>query len=209
MSKENLDKVMEELEEMTKDFEEEETDTQDDINESKEVQNEETAQKTSKENQETNREETSEQEKNEQASGQNQEILQLKDTVARLQADFQNYRNRTEKEKSSIYKMANEGLILKVLPVLDNLDRALQAEKEHDAFFQGVTMIRDELVNVLKAEGLESFDPAGEKFDANMHHAVLMEESDQHDSEHVIETFQAGYKLKDKIIRPAMVKVAK
>lgn len=133
----------------------------------------------------------------------------LRDTIARLQADFQNYRNRNEKEKASIYSYANEGLIKKLLPVLDNLERAIATEKEHDAFFEGVQMIYKELMKTLESEGLESFDPTGDKFDPNFHHAVFMEESETVESEHVIETFQIGYKIKDRVIRPAMVKVAK
>lgn len=133
----------------------------------------------------------------------------LRDTIARLQADFQNYRNRNEKEKASIYSYANEGLIKKLLPVLDNLERAIATEKEHDAFFEGVQMIYKDLMKTLESEGLESFDPTGERFDPNFHHAVFMEESETVESEHVIETFQIGYKIKDRVIRPAMVKVAK
>lgn len=192
MAQENLDRVMQDLEEMTKEFDQEDSNQEGDVKESDQVE-----EKEEQDNLESK------------DNSQNGEVLQLRDTVARLQADFQNYRNRTDKERSSIYKMANESLILKILPVLDNLDRALKAEKEEDSFFQGVTMIRQELYDVIKAEGLEGFDPIGEKFDANLHHAVLMEESDDYESEHVIETFQVGYKLRDKLIRPAMVKVAK
>ena len=133
----------------------------------------------------------------------------LKTTLARLQADFQNYRNRTEKEKASVYAYANEKLVLKLLPVIDNLERAIATEKEHDAFFEGVKMIYDELIKVLDNEGIVRFDPVGEKFDPNFHQAIFMEESDEVESEHILETFQVGYMIKDKVIRPAMVKVSK
>lgn len=133
----------------------------------------------------------------------------LKTTLARLQADFQNYRNRTEKEKASVYAYANEKLVLKLLPVIDNLERAIDTEKEHDAFFEGVKMIYDELIKVLDKEGIVRFDPVGEKFDPNFHQAIFMEESDEVESEHILETFQVGYMIKDKVIRPAMVKVSK
>lgn len=145
----------------------------------------------------------------EQASPENDESTKLRDTIARLQADFQNYRNRTEKEKSAIYKTANESLILKLLPVMDNLERAIASEKEHDAFYEGVKLIHQDMMKVLENEGLTKIESDGELFDPNLHHAVFMEESDSVESEHIIETFQVGYKLKDKIIRPAMVKVAK
>lgn len=141
--------------------------------------------------------------------GEDDNTVKLKETIARLQADFQNYRNRTEKEKTSIYSYANESLIKKLLPVIDNLERAMATEKEHDAFYEGVEMIYNELIKVLEDEGLERFDPTNEKFDPNFHHAVFMEESETVESEHIIETFQIGYKIKDKVIRPAMVKVAK
>lgn len=133
----------------------------------------------------------------------------LKTTLARLQADFQNYRNRTEKEKTSVYAYANEKLVLKLLPVIDNLERAIASEKEQDAFYDGVKMIYDELMKVLNNEGVVRFDPVGEKFDPNFHQAIFMEESDKMESEHILETFQVGYMIKDKVIRPAMVKVSK
>lgn len=133
----------------------------------------------------------------------------LKTTLARLQADFQNYRNRTEKEKASVYAYANEKLVLKLLPVIDSLERAIATEQEHDAFFEGVKMIYDELIKVLDNEGIVRFDPVGEKFDPNFHQAIFMEESDEVESEHILETFQVGYMIKDKVIRPAMVKVSK
>ena len=139
----------------------------------------------------------------------NPEDESLRTSLARLQADFQNYRTRTEKEKSDIYAYASEKLIIKLLPVIDNLERAMASEKDHDSFFEGVDMIRNELMKVLEAEGLERYDGVGEKFDPNFHQAIFMEENDEVESEHIIEAFQVGYKLKDKVIRPAMVKVSK
>lgn len=139
----------------------------------------------------------------------NPEDESLRTSLARLQADFQNYRTRTEKEKSDIYAYASEKLIIKLLPVIDNLERAMASEKDHDSFFEGVDMIRNELMKVLEAEGLERYDGVGEKFDPNFHQAIFMEENDEIESEHIIEAFQVGYKLKDKVIRPAMVKVSK
>ena len=139
----------------------------------------------------------------------NPEDESLRTSLARLQADFQNYRTRTEKEKSDIYAYASEKLIIKLLPVIDNLERAMDSEKEHDSFYEGVDMIRNELMKVLEDEGLERYDGVGEKFDPNFHQAIFMEESDEVESEHIIEAFQVGYKLKDKVIRPAMVKVSK
>lgn len=133
----------------------------------------------------------------------------LKESLARLQADFINYKNRTEKEKSNIHKYANEGLILKLLSVVDNMDRALANADEEDSFVAGIVLIRDEFLQVLENEGLKEIESDGAKFDPNFHHAVFIEENDEVESEHVIETFQKGYMIDEKVIRPAMVKVAK
>lgn len=133
----------------------------------------------------------------------------LRDAFQRLQADFANYKRRQEKEKQDIYKYASESLITKLLSVLDNFDRALEGADNEDAFVQGVILIKNELNNILENEGLEEIKSNNEPFDANLHHAVFMEENGEIPSEHIIETFQKGYKLKDKVIRPAMVKVSK
>ena len=139
----------------------------------------------------------------------NEQFEKLKDSFTRLQADFTNYKRRQEKEKSDIYKYASEGLVVKLLSVMDNLDRALKDADEEDTLTKGIIMIRSELENILTQEGVEEIISDNEKFDANLHHAVFMEENDEVESEHIIETFQKGYKLKDKVIRPAMVKVSK
>lgn len=136
------------------------------------------------------------------------ELDKVKDSYIRLQADFENFRRRTEREKSDIYKFASEKLIGKLLSVLDNLDRALAEAKEDDSFTQGVSLVRKEFLEILQAEGLEEIESDGAVFDANLHHAVFMEKSDQVESGSIIETFQKGYKLNDKVIRPSMVKVS-
>lgn len=133
----------------------------------------------------------------------------LKNSFQRLQADFTNYKRRQENEKADIYKFSTEKLVLKVLPVLDNLERAINDIKEENTFTDGVKLIKNDLEKVLKDEGLEEIDSTNQKFDANLHHAVFMEDSDEVESEYIIETFQKGYKLNEKVIRPAMVKVAK
>lgn len=142
----------------------------------------------------------------------NDENSKLKDSLLRLQADFTNYKRRVEKEKIDIYKYAAESVITKLLPVLDNFDRAfkeVQEEDKEDAFTKGIELIKQDLDKILTQEGLEEIESDNQKFDANLHHAVFMEENDEVESEHIIETFQKGYKLKDKVIRPAMVKVSK
>ncbi len=139
----------------------------------------------------------------------NEQFEKLKDSFTRLQADFTNYKRRQEKEKSDIYKYASEGLVIKLLSVMDNFDRALKGADKEDTLTKGIVMIKSELENILTQEGVEEIVSDNEKFDANLHHAVFMEENDEVESEHIIETFQKGYKLKDKVIRPAMVKVSK
>lgn len=154
--------------------------------------------------------------KEESSSNENEESVdenaKLKDSLLRLQADFSNYKRRVEKEKADIHKYAAEAIITKLLPVLDNFDRAfkeVQEEDKDDAFTKGIELIRQDLDKILVQEGLEVIESDNQKFDANLHHAVFMEENDEVESEHIIETFQKGYKLKDKVIRPAMVKVSR
>ena len=135
---------------------------------------------------------------------------EYKERYQRLLADFTNYKKREETSKSDFKKFAQSSLIEKLLPVLDNLDRALtEVSDNDDAFVKGVEMTRSELIKVLENEGLEVIDSDGCEFDHNCHQAVLAEDSEQVESNHIIETFQKGYKLNGRILRPAMVKVAK
>lgn len=129
--------------------------------------------------------------------------------LIRLQADFENFKKRTEKDRQDTIKYANEKLILKLVDVVDNFHRALETEREEkDSFYEGMELIFAQLTDVLKEEGLEAIDPTGEAFDPNFHDAVLSEESEEVPSGHVIETMRKGYTLKGRLIRPAMVKVA-
>ena len=198
--KENLDKKMEENQE--KEVKDEYQGSEEKNRETFEEDQEGNGQ-SSEENRET------EDESEEEILEDNSELQKLKDSYLRLQADFANYKRRNEKEKKDIYKYASEKLITKLLSVEDNLERALGQGQEEDPIVQGVMLVQKELMDILKSEGLTEIESDGQPFDANIHHAVFMEESDEFDSEHVIETFQKGYKLKDKVIRPAMVKVAK
>ena len=127
----------------------------------------------------------------------------------RLMADFANYKQREEKSKADFKKFASSSLIEKLLPVLDNFDRALKDKDMEDPFVKGVIMIRDEFLKTLKSEGLEEIESDGCVFDHNMHHAVMTEASDTVKEDYIIETFQKGYTLHGKVLRPAMVKVSK
>lgn len=149
----------------------------------------------------------------------NLKILEITNQLQRLQAEFMNYKKRTNKEKENTIKYANESLITKLLPILDNMDRAFDninelkssdESNERDlSFYEGFTLIRDEFINVLKGQGLEEIESDGKEFDANYHHAIYMEESDEIESNHVIETLQKGYMINGRVLRPAMVKVSK
>ncbi len=127
----------------------------------------------------------------------------------RLMADFANYKQREEKSKADFKKFASSSLVEKLLPVLDNFDRALKDKDMEDPFVKGVIMIRDEFLKTLKNEGLEEIESDGCVFDHNLHHAVMTEASDTVEEDHIIETFQKGYTLHGKVLRPAMVKVSK
>lgn len=137
----------------------------------------------------------------------NTEIEDLKDSLKRLQADFINYKNRTNRERQQSIELANESLILKILPIIDDLDRAIDSKEEKDEFSSGVELIRDNLLLSLKDFGLEEVD-CSDKLDPNYHHAVITEDSDN-GSDMILEVFQKGYILNNKCIRPAMVKVSK
>jgi molecular chaperone GrpE len=141
---------------------------------------------------------------------QSDKLEELNNRYMRLQADFVNYKKRIEREKKSIYDYALEDIIMELLPVIDNFERALlSVEDEDDGFYKGMKMIYSQLIEVLNNSGLEEIHAVDEKFDPNYHHAVFQEESDEYDEGTVMEVFQKGYKLNDKVIRPSMVKVAK
>ncbi|MBS4536875.1 nucleotide exchange factor GrpE [Clostridium sp. D2Q-11] len=136
---------------------------------------------------------------------------ELNERYLRLQADFSNYKKRVEKEKESIYNFANEKLVTELLDVMDNFERAFASADEgveNDSFYQGVVMVYKQLLNILEKNGLEEIEAIKEKFDPNLHHAVMQEENDEYEENTVIDVFQKGYKLKNKVIRPSMVKVS-
>lgn len=139
----------------------------------------------------------------------NPEEEELSIRYLRLQADFQNYRKRMEREREATVKYAGERLVIQLLDILDNFERALESEKEHDSFYDGMDMIYQQFKAVLEKNGLEEVEADGTEFDHNLHNAVLTEESDEIESGHIISALQKGYKLNGKLIRPAMVKVAK
>ncbi len=138
-----------------------------------------------------------------------EEELQLKeltDSVKRIQAEFINYKRRTEQEKEMLSSLANERIILDLLSVLDNFQRGLDAiEEKEGSLYEGMTLIYKQLLSTLEKNGVQEIDTTIE-FNPNFHHAVMQEEGEE--SGKILEVFQKGYLLKDKVIRPAMVKVS-
>lgn len=139
----------------------------------------------------------------------NNDDNEYKEKYQRLLADFTNFKKREEKARNDFKKFASSNLIEELLPVLDNFDRALKDQDKDDSFVQGIIMTRDSLWKVLEKEGLEEIESDGVEFDPNFHHAFQTEENDDFKSNYIIETYQKGYKLNDRVIRPSMVKVAK
>lgn len=140
------------------------------------------------------------------------EKAELVNLSQRLQADFENFRRRTRGEKEELLKYGAEGLITKLLPVLDNFERgiaAAQDKEEAKGYLEGVEMIFRQFMQVLENEGLEAIEAVGCSFDPNYHEAVMQVDSEDAEKNTVLEELQKGYLLKGKLIRPSMVKVAK
>ena len=134
------------------------------------------------------------------------------DRLLRVAADFDNYKKRAVREKEEWTKFANEDLIKTILPFMDNLERAVNhAEKVEDAkvLIEGVRLTIQQLLQALNKFGLSSFKSVGKPFDPTMHEAILLVPTDQHEPNRVVEEFQKGYLLNDRLLRPATVSVSK
>ncbi|MDT3426597.1 molecular chaperone GrpE [Paenibacillus forsythiae] len=152
------------------------------------------------------------------ASGDSDEIKRLQELadeyqgrVLRVQADYDNFRRRTLKEKEELAQYATSKLVTELLPVLDNFERALAtapAGSDGEAFVKGVNMIFRQLDGVLKSEGLTPMETVGQPFNPEFHQAIMQVESEEHEEGVVTEEVQKGYLLKNKVLRPAMVKVS-
>ena len=131
----------------------------------------------------------------------------------RVHADFENVKKRLEKEKVEFLKFANEDLILQILPIVDNFDRAINSRgtsDKEDPHLKGLFLIKDDLHKLLETYGVEKVKSVGEKFNPEFHEAVMVVESDDHpEEEMVLEELQAGYTMHGRLIRPASVKVSK
>ena len=135
--------------------------------------------------------------------------LQEKDNrLKRLQADFENFRRRTNKEREEIGNVVTQELLKSLLPIVDNFDRAMATEQQDgEAFKKGVEMIYTQLGETLKNAGLEIIETEGQKFDPNFHQAVMRVENPDLDDDTIAQELQKGYIVKGKVIRPSMVQV--
>lgn len=136
------------------------------------------------------------------------ENQQLRDRYLRTLADFENFRKRNEREKADFFRHALGAVLRDILPVLDNFDRALEHAEEGDDFHKGVLLIYKQLFDVLQKHGLKAIDETGVHFDPNIHEAVIREEDESVPSHTVTTVLQKGYFLHDRLLRPALVKVA-
>lgn len=132
----------------------------------------------------------------------------FRDRYLRTLADFENFRKRSEREKNDFQRYALAGLIRDLLPVLDNFDRGLDHAEEGDEFHKGMALIYKQLFDVLQRHGLKPITESGVRFDPNIHEGVVRVEDSSVPSHTVVEVMQKGYFLHDRLIRPAMVKVA-
>ena len=133
---------------------------------------------------------------------------ELQDSYLRLAADYDNFRKRTAKEKEQIYGNGRADTIEKLLPVYDNLERALQQATEDEAYKKGVEMTMTQLVGILNGMGVTIYGENGDVFDPSLHNAVMHTEEEDTPENTITQVFQKGFKIGDKVIRFAMVQVA-
>jgi len=136
------------------------------------------------------------------------EVADAKDRHLRLAAEYDNFRKRTSREREMLFADATATAVGEFLPIYDNFERALQTPTEDAAYRKGVEMIFTQLCETMKKLKVEEINPAGEKFDPNLHNAVMHVEDEALDENMVTEVFQKGFKIGDKVIHHAMVKVA-
>jgi molecular chaperone GrpE len=135
-------------------------------------------------------------------------VDEFRDRYLRTLADFENFRKRSEREKNDFQRYALAGMVRDLLPVLDNFDRGLDHAEEGDEFHKGMALIYKQLFDVLQRHGLKPITESGVRFDPNIHEGVVRVEDASVPSHTVVEVMQKGYFLHDRLIRPAMVKVA-
>jgi molecular chaperone GrpE len=152
----------------------------------------------------------SEEQESDELSQLQEKLDESENRYLRLRADFDNFRRRVNVENEAKEKYRAQPLITELLPALDNFERALNIEVDNDqtkTLLQGMEMVHRSLIDALKKEGVEPIEAVGQEFDPHLHQAVMQTEDENYGSNIVVEEFQKGYKLKDRVIRPSMVKV--
>lgn len=184
--------------EKDRELEEEKENLEENLNENKEISEEKT----------TEEEETLE----EKFAKIEADLSDWKNAYARKNAEFQNFTKRKQNELEEFRKYASEKVILKVLEAVDNLERGVAASletKDFDSLVKGVEMTLSQMHGIMNAEGVEPIEAVGKEYNPHLHQAVMTEKSETVDNDHIIMELQKGYKMKDKVIRPSMVKVCK
>jgi len=133
---------------------------------------------------------------------------EFKDSWLRSQAEFQNYRRRVERDSELTYISLKGDIVKKILPVLDDLERALQNRSAEDPWANGIELVARKFQNILESEGVKKIEAVGTEFDPNFHEAISHEPADGVQSGHVIGVVQNGYMIGERVIRPALVRVA-
>lgn len=139
-----------------------------------------------------------------------QKIEELNDRLLRNMAEFENFRNRSEKEKSAMFEIGAKSVVEKILPVVDNFERGLDAvsdEEKDSAFVKGMEAVYKQFCTVLEELGVVPIEAVGKEFDPNLHNAVMHDEDDSMEANMISEEFQKGYMYKDSVVRHSMVKV--
>ena len=139
-----------------------------------------------------------------------EKIEELNDRLMRNLAEFENFRNRSEKEKSAMFEIGAKSVIEKILPVVDNLERGfdgLSDEERETPFVKGIEAVYKQVLTVFEELGVTAIEAVGQEFDPNLHNAVMHDEDDSGETNKVIEEFQKGYMYKDSVVRHSMVKV--
>lgn len=156
-----------------------------------------------------NQKEEKEEKAEEQANPLEKELADTKEQLLRVTAEYANFRKRSEKEKNESYAYATAKTVGEILTVIDNLERALSNEQEdYEGLKKGVQMTYDGLMASLEKLGVTAFGESGDQFDPNFHNAVMHVEDDSLEANVITDVFQKGYKINDKVVRPAMVKTA-
>ena len=140
-----------------------------------------------------------------------EQIEELTDRLTRQMAEFDNFRKRTEKEKSAMYEVGAKDIIEKILPVIDNFERGLSAvteEQKDDSFVTGMEMVYKQIMTTLDGVGVKVIEAVGQEFNPDLHNAVMHVEDEEAGENIIVEEFQKGYTYRDSVVRHSMVKVA-